>query len=67
MPLISVIDMLQLNVINQMQSTKVRFYYGEQIGDKFKGFAYDDYPSDKADDHEQSLKKDNIDYVRIEL
>ena len=50
-----------------MQSTKVRFYYGEQIEGKFKGFAYDDFPSDKADDHEQNLKKDNIDYVRIEL
>ena len=50
-----------------MQSTKVRFYYGEQTGEKFKGFAYDDFPSDKADDHEQSLKKDKIDYVRIEL
>ena len=50
-----------------MQSTKVRFYYGEQIGDKFKGFAYDDYPAENADDHEKSLKKDNIDYVRIEL
>ena len=50
-----------------MQSTKVRFYYVEQIGEKFKGFAYDDFPSDKADDHEQSLKNDKIDYVRIEL
>ena len=37
------------------------------IFEKFKGFAYDDFPFDKADDHEQSLKKDNIDYVRIEL
>ena len=50
-----------------MQSTKVRFYYGEQTGEKFKGIAYDDFPSDKADDHEQSLKNDKIDYVRIEL
>ncbi len=50
-----------------MQSTRVRFYYCEQIGDKFKGFAYDDYPAENADDHEKSLKKDKIDYVRIEL
>ena len=50
-----------------MQSTKVRFYYGEHTGEKFKGFAYDDFPSEKADDHELTLKKENIDYVRIEL
>ena len=37
------------------------------IKEPVKGFAYDDFPSDKADDHEQSLKKDKIDYVRIEL
>ena len=34
---------------------------------EFKGFAYDDFPSEKADDHELTLKKENIDYVRIEL
>jgi|TARA_E500000318_G_scaffold88569_1_gene85869 hypothetical protein len=50
-----------------MPSTKVRFYYGEQTGERFKGFAYDDFPSEKADDHELTLKKENIDYVRIEL
>tara|TARA_R100001460_G_scaffold103956_2_gene149406 strand:- start:151 stop:303 length:153 start_codon:yes stop_codon:yes gene_type:complete len=50
-----------------MQSSKVRFYYGEQIGEKFKGFAYDDYPSENADAHELKLKTENIDYVRIEL
>lgn len=50
-----------------MPSTKVRFYYGEHTGEKFKGFAYDDFPCEKADDHELTLKKENIDYVRIEL
>ena len=50
-----------------MSLNKARFYYGEKIGERFKGFAYDDFPSDKADDHEQSLKKDKIDYVRIGL
>tara|TARA_R100000664_G_C2680702_1_gene88835 strand:- start:114 stop:266 length:153 start_codon:yes stop_codon:yes gene_type:complete len=50
-----------------MSSTKVRFYYGEQIGEKFKGFAYDDYPSETADSHELKLKQEKIDYVRIEL
>ena len=50
-----------------MTLNKVRFYYGEHTGEKFKGFAFDDYPSEKADDHETDLKEHSIDYVRIEL
>ena len=46
---------------------KARFYYGEKIGERFKGFAYDDYPIQKADQHEEDLKQHQIDYVRIEL
>ena len=49
-----------------MQSTRVRFYYGEQIGEKFKGFAYDDFPLIKQMIMNK-FKKDKIDYVRIEL
>ena len=40
---------------------------GEKIGERFKGFAYDDYPIQKADQHEEDLKQHQIDYVRIEL
>tara|TARA_R100000231_G_scaffold4021_1_gene6915 strand:- start:2723 stop:2875 length:153 start_codon:yes stop_codon:yes gene_type:complete len=50
-----------------MTLNKVRFYYGEKIGAKFKGFAYDDYPLQRADAHEKDLQDHSIDYVRIEL
>ena len=50
-----------------MTLNKVRFYYGEKIGERFKGFAYDDYPCETADSHELKLKQEKIDYVRIEL
>tara|TARA_R100001510_G_C7559332_1_gene139987 strand:- start:11 stop:163 length:153 start_codon:yes stop_codon:yes gene_type:complete len=50
-----------------MTLNKVRFYYGEKIGERFRGFAYDDYPLQRADDHERDLRDHRIDYVRIEL
>ena len=50
-----------------MSLNKARFYYGEKIGERFKGFGYDDYPIQKAYQHEEDLKQHQIDYVRIEL
>ena len=44
-----------------MSLNKARFYYGEKIGERFKGFAYDDCTIQKADKHEEDLKQNDID------
>ena len=50
-----------------MSLNKARFYYGEKIGERFKGFAYDDYPIQKSRSTWGRFKTHQIDYVRIEL
>lgn len=45
----------------------VRFYYGEQTPDGFNKMAFDDYDEDDADEHEEQLKNQNIEYIRTDL
>jgi len=45
----------------------VRFYYGDRTDESFKAVAVDDYKAEEADLHEEFLKENNIDYLRIEL
>lgn len=49
-----------------MVSNIVRFYYGEKNGENFRKLAFDDYATSEADAHEQYLKDQKIDYLRIE-
>lgn len=49
-----------------MVSNIVRFYYGEKDGENFRKLAFDDYALDKADAHEDLLKNQKIDYIRID-
>jgi hypothetical protein len=50
-----------------MVSNTVRFYYGETTGQTFKKMAFDDYDKEEADQHEEILKKENLDYLRVDL
>ena len=45
----------------------VRFYYGEQTGERFKAMAFDDFETIEADLHEEKLQQEGIDYLRIDL
>jgi hypothetical protein len=45
----------------------VRFYYGEQTGETFKKMAYDDYHESEVKTHEDLLKKEGIDYLKVPL
>jgi hypothetical protein len=45
----------------------VRFYYGEQTPDGFKKMAFDDYDENAADEHEEQLKAQDLEYIRIDL
>lgn len=45
----------------------VRFYYGEQTGERFKAMAFDDFEAIEADLHEEKLQQEGIDYLRIDL
>ena len=45
----------------------VRFYYGEQSGERFKAMAFDDFEAIEADLHEEKLQQEGIDYLRIDL
>jgi hypothetical protein len=45
----------------------VRFYYGEQNGERFKAVAFDDFEDIEADLHEEKLQQEGIEYLRIEL
>lgn len=45
----------------------VRFYYGEHTEEGFNKMAFDDYDEEDADEHEELLKANDLDYLRIEL
>jgi hypothetical protein len=45
----------------------VRFYYGENRPEGFETMAFDDYDEKEADQHEEKLKEENLDYIRVDL
>jgi hypothetical protein len=50
-----------------MSCKLVRFYYGERTPEGFNKMAFDDYDKEKADEHEEQCKLQNLDYIRIDL
>ena len=53
--------------LNNHMPNFVRFYYGEQSGERFKAVAFDDFEDIEADLHEEKLQQEGIDYLRIDL
>lgn len=53
--------------LNNHMPNFVRFYYGEQNGERFKAVAFDDFEDIEADLHEEKLQQEGIEYLRIEL
>lgn len=45
----------------------VRFYYGEKTNEGFNTMAFDDFDENTADEHEEQLKTNNLDYLRVNL
>lgn len=44
----------------------VRFIYGEKTDAGFKTLAFDSYTKEEADKHEELLKENKVDYMRID-